>query len=347
MNSRKIFTNNEKKLEFPFYKMEINVPTNWTIFEAGYPNRIDLQSNDKFIKIWFKSIKDNDEVIIDKIIRKQSYENRAKNVSSVTLEYERFIYSLANHFSDNIIYIEYFGIDGCSEQLFNWFSMVYNNDYEVQIALAKGDLNDELTRKDFEWVIKNLEKYKIKSSNEMLSENIQFHDDAAENRYENVIKKIKEGISVNSRNYRGGTPLMIASKRGHFKIVQTLLESGADPNLGMYDHYTTALHTAAQEGYNEIIKLLLKCGANVNITTSNGETPLMSAAIHGQSSTVELLIKNGADIRIKAKNGKTAYDFAKKYGQENINILLRVNNEKKRFFAWIKSLLGLNNKGGS
>ena len=56
---------------------------------------------------------------------------------------------------------------------------------------------------------------------------------------------------------------MAASKEGHLKCVQALIEAGADVNYVDKDG-DTALMAAASEGHTEIVKLLVEKGANVN-----------------------------------------------------------------------------------
>ena len=143
----------------------------------------------------------------------------------------------------------------------------------------------------------------------------QFHDDAAEGRHEKVLEHIKRGIDVNSRNPSGGTALMIAAKRGHLRVIQSLLQSGADPNIALNgpDQTYRALHSAAQEGYDQIVGALLDQGAAINAATGHGETALISAAFYGRTSTVQLLLSRGADPDRTAM-GKRASDWARENG---------------------------------
>lgn len=81
----------------------------------------------------------------------------------------------------------------------------------------------------------------------------------------------------------------------------------------------TALHLAALNGYARVVQLLVEYGADVNATNNKGETPLMVAVqnSHKESNkqdrpngafnqTIQLLLENGADINAQDKNGKTA-----------------------------------------
>ena len=71
---------------------------------------------------------------------------------------------------------------------------------------------------------------------------------------------IKMGADINqSGKQHGGTPLWIASEKGHLEIVRLLIESGGSVNQ---PHKTgaTPLHVASQEGHLEIVKLLIESG---------------------------------------------------------------------------------------
>ena len=113
-----------------------------------------------------------------------------------------------------------------------------------------------------------------------------------------VVKMLfKVGIDVNAEKYSPilplmvaskKTPLMVASKNGHTKIVKLLLEKGADVNAKM-----TALMLAAANGHTEIIKLLLEKGADVNAKNKYGSTALMFAAANGRTEIVQILLEKG------------------------------------------------------
>lgn len=145
------------------------------------------------------------------------------------------------------------------------------------------------------------------------NENRQFHDAAAEGWNEKVLKHIEGGIDVNSRNPSGGTALMIAAKRGHLRAVQSLLQSGANPNIVIHGAQAyQALNTAAQEGHNQIVAALLDYEAAINAETRSGETALISAAFFGRNSIVQLS-RGGADP-YKTVMGMLASDWERENG---------------------------------
>lgn len=68
-------------------------------------------------------------------------------------------------------------------------------------------------------------------------------------------------------------------------------------------------------GHEEIAKILIQKGANVNLSDSNGWTPLFVAAASGHSKIVQLLIKSGADVNLKNNLGLAPLHGAAEFGK--------------------------------
>ncbi|WP_339048470.1 ankyrin repeat domain-containing protein [Candidatus Mesenet endosymbiont of Phosphuga atrata] len=106
--------------------------------------------------------------------------------------------------------------------------------------------------------------------------------------------------------------LVDAVEGNNIEKVRSLLEKGANPNIGVIDPIAgnrTIMCIAAEEGNIEIMKLLLKHGADID----NGEkgtkgqnfTPLNAAVILNQEEAAIFLVKNGANIHYDDQNGST------------------------------------------
>lgn len=108
-----------------------------------------------------------------------------------------------------------------------------------------------------------------------------------------IRKLIKNGADINAYNKYGGTPLVMASGKGHTQIVKLLLSAMADVNTTLADG-ATPLYVASEQGHIEVVALLLSAMANVNAAIEDGTTPLLIASQKGHTEIVKLLKKYGA-----------------------------------------------------
>ncbi|XP_071159000.1 uncharacterized protein [Mytilus edulis] len=122
--------------------------------------------------------------------------------------------------------------------------------------------------------------------------------------------------------YWGESPLMKACAQGHTKIVDMLLERGADYNK--YDGCgETPLMKACKNGRTDILKMLLDRGADYNNYDGYGETPVMKASEYGHTDTLKILLDRGADYNISDGMGETPIMKVCENGHtDTLNILL-------------------------
>lgn len=94
------------------------------------------------------------------------------------------------------------------------------------------------------------------------------------------------GYSLNTKNGKGWTPLMIACYNGQRNVVENLLKHGADPN----------------------------------VANTNGTVPIMYTKerfeIDGDPTVLDLLLKHKADLHRHDHFGKNVFDYAKQNGQK-------------------------------
>ena len=155
--------------------------------------------------------------------------------------------------------------------------------------------------------------------------------EAIENGKLNDVKRFlsdKTDIDNNVRDKDGNelSPLLIASIAGNLKIVEFLLEHGAEVDQQNNNKFNTPLIVAAENGHKDVVELLLKNNAKINKTNSGYSTPLIVAASNGHKDVVEILLKNNADINLANSGYSTPLMLAAENGHKDVVELLLKNN---------------------
>jgi len=190
--------------------------------------------------------------------------------------------------------------------------------------------------------------------------------EAADNNDEDEVKRLlnEPYIDVNVKDEDGNTALNLAVKNNNPKIVQTLLNNNANPNIPytymngftalivavrnnnptivqmlldeganpyIQDHYgCTALHRVTRNTNSEIVQMLLDKGANPNIQDIDGWTALFGAVTDNRSDIVQMLLDAGANIDIRDKDGDTALDLAVRNKNLEIIKILEANKPQTK-----------------
>ena len=135
------------------------------------------------------------------------------------------------------------------------------------------------------------------------------------------------GLTVDTANELGYTPLMSAARSYRIELVDWLIAEGANVNAITTDGQTV-LHAAVGETPSQpdkqgaCVTSLLRAGAMPNIQTPAGHTPLMLAAWFGCHHAAESLIAGNADQNLKDQQGQNAKEIAEKRGNHNISQML-------------------------
>ncbi len=110
---------------------------------------------------------------------------------------------------------------------------------------------------------------------------------------------LDQGADIETRDPRGNTPLLLASRAASAAGVETLLKRGADPGAASDDGWN-ALHTAAYLGFTDVAKVLVAGGTPVEAREPEyGNTPLLIAARRSNRGVAVALLDAGAEIEIR------------------------------------------------
>lgn len=191
--------------------------------------------------------------------------------------------------------------------------------------------------------------------NLLTPENVSMFKHAYDGYVYDLEQAILAGGNVNLISEGGYTPLMLASKKGHYNCVDALLKYGADVNTMTKNSKT--VRTALLESSNqpEIFEALVNHGADIKVLNEFKQTPLIIACdqvwvkegvvnavideeiinqqdARGYTAIMRLafrdpnniglmkeLVKVGADIGIKNNNGNTVIDILEQHENRHTN----------------------------
>ena len=145
-----------------------------------------------------------------------------------------------------------------------------------------------------------------------------------------ALELISRGADVNVKANDNVTALMLAAVNGQEKIVNALLERGAEVNLAageLIDAHIrpgdTALILAAASGNINIVTKLIEHGAKLNAKNKFGSNALKKAAMNGHAQMVSKLLELGLNKDAKDNAGRTALDYAIKYERADVVSILK------------------------
>ncbi|CAK1551800.1 unnamed protein product [Leptosia nina] len=142
------------------------------------------------------------------------------------------------------------------------------------------------------------------------------------------IKEVEKIIALDLKNNvnikldSGWTALMHACFHAQKKIVDLILEKGADPNLHA-DSVTPVMvacsnSSASEDIVHNIVTSLISHHSLLNVGDKYGQTPLMRAVSSGRVTVVELLLSNNVNIEMRDRQGWTALFWAVHHNQAKI-----------------------------
>lgn len=116
---------------------------------------------------------------------------------------------------------------------------------------------------------------------------------------------ISDGLNIDCKDISGQTPLMFAAKRGNTRIVDYLINCGADVRA-VDDKQNTALHLSCIHSHQECaIKILKQCSSLASTTNEELKTPLHISAANGLVTLTQELLLLGASVLATDADGLT------------------------------------------
>ena len=137
-------------------------------------------------------------------------------------------------------------------------------------------------------------------------------DEAIANHFPSLaIEMIRRGADVNLRPGILASPLATAAETCQKEVLVALLEHGAEVNRQEPDGDTALIIASGYCKDGKIVQILLNAGANPNASDSVGYTPLINAADEGNERAAKKLIAAGADLNARDSDGETALVIAR------------------------------------
>ncbi|WAR22336.1 FANK1-like protein [Mya arenaria] len=119
------------------------------------------------------------------------------------------------------------------------------------------------------------------------------------------------GARYNDFDRGGSAPIHWAVDGGNVKLLDWMIQDGADVNLrDLNCGWTPLIRCASVSGHRDIGLSLLQAGADINAQDKDSKSALMIAIINGHQALLEVLLKKNANIKLKNEFGKTAFDMA-------------------------------------
>ncbi len=142
-----------------------------------------------------------------------------------------------------------------------------------------------------------------------------------------AVALLRRGANPNDTDRAGWSCLHVAAEKGYRKILELLIEAGADIHARTFGGPAwTSLHLACSSGRVRATRALLQAGAPVSDLTTDGWTPLLLCGMGARSShksVAELLIDFGADPNAAdPADGETTLHKACRNGQEELASML-------------------------
>jgi ankyrin repeat protein len=136
--------------------------------------------------------------------------------------------------------------------------------------------------------------------------------------YEKVVEMLLDrGADINIQGGFYGNAFQAASYSGNAQVVQILLDRGADIYI-QGGFYGNSLQAASHAGHMELVKMLLGRGIDVNLQGGKYGSALLAASQAGHEDVVQTLLDRGVDVNLQGDVYGNALQAASRGGYEKI-----------------------------
>lgn len=126
---------------------------------------------------------------------------------------------------------------------------------------------------------------------------------------------------INSQDWRGETPLLLAIHYNHVETARLLIRSKPKQDIQDNDGNLPLL-VAAEKGLETTVRDLIRQSKEPNLKNKKGDTALCVAASRGLENIVKVLLDLGADLEETNRYGDTPLDLAEEKGHQQVIKLL-------------------------
>ena len=139
---------------------------------------------------------------------------------------------------------------------------------------------------------------------------------------------LNEGANPNIMSQYNGFPLTIAYQNGHFDLIPLLLKAKANPDSCSVQFQKPLIYSASADDNQTVLSCLLQYGADPNCIDISSWSPLIIASAKGHKEIVETLLKNRKvpiKVNYRTETRATALHCACRYGHRDIVEILIKN----------------------
>lgn len=131
---------------------------------------------------------------------------------------------------------------------------------------------------------------------------------------------LEHGADPNIHTADTASALHMAVEQSNLEVILSLIMAGVRLNEPMEDD--SPLHRAVNNNNSQIAILLAVCGADLNKLSQDGDAPLHCAVKSNSISMVKILLCVGADVNVKDKKGFPPIYYSAIHNKEAMTNLL-------------------------